>query len=133
MNARVGYLDTSAFVKLLVREPETAALRSALQWWPELASATLLRTEAVRALRRSGNARLVGAARRLVSTLRLIRLDEPLLERAGDLEPVELRSPDAIHLAAAMTLGPDLGVLFTYDDRLRDAATASGLVVASPA
>jgi predicted nucleic acid-binding protein len=64
--------------------------------------------------------------------MRLVRIDEPLLDRAGDLEPPQLRSLDAIHLAAALALGPDLGVLLTYDERLREAASAQGLTVASP-
>jgi hypothetical protein len=132
MSGRVAYLDTSAFVKLLVTERESAELKAALGRWPERASATLLRTEAVRALRRSGNGHLVGAVRQLCSAMRLVRIDEPLLDRAGDLEPPELRSLDAIHLAAALALGPDLGVLLTYDDRLREAASAQGLRVASP-
>ncbi len=133
MNGRVAYLDSSAFVKLLVIEPESAALRMALARWPERASAALLRTEVVRSLRRSGNGALVGPARRLFRSLRLVRVDELLLDRAGDLYPVKLRSLDAIHLAAAMTIGSDLSVVFTYDDRLRDAAQASGLVVMAPA
>jgi hypothetical protein len=133
MGGRVAYLDTSAFVKLLVTERESADLKAALGRWPERASATLLRTEAARALRRSGNGHLVGAARQLSAAMRLVRIDEPLLDRAADLEPPELRSLDAIHLAAALALGPDLGVLLTYDERLREAASAQGLPVTSPA
>ena len=133
MSGSVAYVDSSAFVKLLVEEPESEALRRTLMRWPERASSGLLRTETVRALRRSGNERLVGSARRLLRALRLVRIDEPLLDRAGDLEPAELRSLDAIHLAAAMAIGPDLGVVLTYDDRLGEAARSSGLVVATPA
>jgi predicted nucleic acid-binding protein len=132
MNGRAAYLDTSAFLKLIVNEAESAAMRAHLQRWPERASATLLRTETVRALRRSGNEHLVGSARRLLGAIRLVRLDEPLLDRAGDLGPPELRSLDAVHLAAALSIGPDLGVLFTYDDRLRKAALGQGLDVESP-
>ncbi len=132
MSASVAYVDTSAFVKLIVAEPESTALRTRLQRWPDRASATLLRTETIRSLRRSGNERLVGHARRLFATLALIRLDEALLDRAGELGPIELRSLDAIHLAAALSLGSDLGTLFTYDTRLRDAAVAYGLSVESP-
>ncbi len=132
MSASTAYLDTSAFVKLLVVEPESAPLRDALARWPERASATLLRTETVRALRRSGNDHLVGAARRLMSAVHLIRLDEPLLDRAADLNPVGLRSLDAIHLASALSIGPDLGVLFTYDQRLSEAAVSQGMVVGCP-
>jgi predicted nucleic acid-binding protein len=129
----VAYLDSSAFVKLVVAEAESAALRRALMGWPERASAALLRTEAVRALRRSGNDQLVRKARRLFRSVHLIRIDETLLDRAGDLEPAELGSLDAVHLAAALQLGTDLGVMFVYDARLREAAEASGIVVDSPA
>jgi predicted nucleic acid-binding protein len=133
MSASVAYLDTSAFVKLIVAEPESAALAARLRRWPDRASATLLRTETVRALRRSDNGHLVSHARRLLARVTLIRLDEPLLDRAGELDPTELRSLDAIHLAAALSIGPDLAVVVTYDDRLRGAALRAGLEVASPA
>lgn len=132
MNGRAAYLDTSAFVKLLVAEPETEPLRARLRRWPERAAATLLRTETVRALRWSGNDALVGLARRMFGGLLLIRIDEPLLDRAGDLGPTKLRSLDAIHLAAALSIAPDLGVFLTYDVRLKEAALAQGLSVESP-
>ncbi len=132
MSGSAAYVDTSAFLKLVVAEPESKALRARLQRWPERASATLLRTETARALRRSGNEHLVGKARRLFGSLLLIRLDEPLLDRAGELEPRGLRSLDAVHLAAALSIGPDLGVLLTYDERLRRAALLQGLDVESP-
>lgn len=132
MNGKAAYLDTSAFVKLVVVEPESSALQRFLMRWPERTSAALLRTEAIRALRWSGHDDRVGAARRLMSAIRLVRLDEPLLDRAGDLDPRELRSPDAIHLATALAIGPDLGVLLTYDERLGDAARRHGLVVQAP-
>jgi uncharacterized protein len=129
---RVAYLDTSAFVKLVVAEPESAALQRFLGRWPERTSATLLRTEVIRALRRARQDAYVGAARRLFATMKLIRLEEPLLDRAGDLDTRELRSLDALHLAAALALGSDLGVVITYDSRLSDAARHRGMVVQSP-
>jgi predicted nucleic acid-binding protein len=119
-------------LKLVVGERESAALRRFLIRWPERASAILLRTEAVRALRRAGYDSQVGAARRLFGTLRLIRLDEPLLDRAAELDPREMRSLDALHLGAAVTLGSDLGVLVTYDERLAEAARQRGITVSSP-
>lgn len=68
-----------------------------------------------------------------MTSLHLIRLDEPLLDRAAELEPDEIRSLDAVHLAAALSIGPDLAVLVAYDTRLTAAAKAYGLVVESPA
>ena len=43
-----------------------------------------------------------------------------------------LRSRDAIHLATARILGPDLDGLVTYDNRLTAAASDAGLVTLSP-
>jgi predicted nucleic acid-binding protein len=128
-----AYLDASAFVKLIVSEPETPALRAVLARWPARASATLLRTETMRALRRAGAERHLGAARRLLGSVQLIRVDEPLLDRAGELEPRDQRSLDAIHLAAALALGPDLGAMFVYDTRLAAAAAQVGIEVVAPA
>jgi len=133
MNGKAAYLDTSAFLKLVVSERESAALRRFLLRWPERVSATLLRTEAIRGLRRAGYDKQVGAARRLFGTMRLIRLDEPLLDRSSELDPREMRSLDAIHLAAALTIGSDLGVLVTYDERLASSARERGITVDSPA
>jgi len=128
----VAYLDTSAFVKLVVAEPESPALRRAIARWPQRASSTLLRTETIRALRRSGNTGQIPAARRLLRGVSMVRVDEPLLDRAADLEPAELRTLDAIHLASALEIGQDLGVMIAYDIRLQAAAQAYGLVVESP-
>lgn len=133
MSARTAYLDTSAFLKLVVVEPESAALQKALARWPDQVSATLLRTEAIRALRRAGMPDRVGSARRLMRGLTLVRIDEPMLDTAADLEPAHLRSLDAIHLAAALSVGPDLGAFLTYDARLAAAAVDAGLVVEAPA
>jgi|SRR5580658_1395810 predicted nucleic acid-binding protein len=133
MIGSVAYLDSSAFVKLVVAEPESEALRRALARWPDQVSSTLLRTETVRALRRSGNELHLAAARSLLRTVHMIRVDEPLLDRAGDLGPPDLRTLDSIHLAAALALSDEVGVMFVYDARLRKAAAACGFEVASPA
>jgi uncharacterized protein len=128
----VACLDSSAFVKRIVAEPESLALRRAIARWPQGASSTLLRAETIRPLRRSGNTAQIPVARRLVRAVSMIRLDEPLLDRAADLEPGELRTLDAIHLASALQIGQDLGVMIAYDSRLTAAAQAYGLAVESP-
>lgn len=126
----LAYLDTSAFVKTIVEEPESARLVDWLERWPDRASCDLLRTEAVRALRPHG-ARAVAIGRAGFVTLRLVRLDERLLHAAGEL-PLEMRSLDAIHVASALALGSDLGALVTYDRRMESAARELDIPVASP-
>jgi predicted nucleic acid-binding protein len=132
MSAEVAYLDTSAAVKLLMTERESAALRRWLRRRPERASAALLRVELVRVVRRAGLPRLIPEARRLVAGVHLIRLDDALLDRAADIDPTELRSLDSIHLAAAASLGDDLAAVVSYDDRLLAAAASLGLPTATP-
>lgn len=55
-----------------------------------------------------------------------------VFDRAGAMAPPELHSLDALHLAAAMSLGRDLAGIVAYDDRLALAASRAGLKVASP-
>lgn len=64
--------------------------------------------------------------------LGLLRLDPAILRRAAELDPAELRSIDAVHVATAEALGDDLEVLIAYDRRLLAAAAALGLATAAP-
>lgn len=125
------YLDSSALVKLAVVEPESAALRARLRRDPIRVSCALARTEVLRAVRPSGPVALA-SARRVLQRLDLIRVDDALLDAAGMLEPIALRSLDAIHLAAAQLVAPSLHAIVTYDRRMADAAEALGFVVDSP-
>ena len=130
-NDRYAYLDTSAFVKLCWPEPESGALHGYLRDWPHRVSAVLLCTEALRAAQRQPAAR-VERTQRLLERLPMIEVDRTLFRQAGLLGPSTMRSLDAVHIAAAMALGPDLGVVITYDERLAAAARLFGLAVASP-
>lgn len=132
MNADYAiYLDSSALVKLVVAEAESEALRSYLQDWPTRVSCALARTEVPRAIRGQGPDAL-RRTRALLSRTHLLRLDDPLLDAAATLNPQVLRSLDAIHLAAAQSLGDALGAVVTYDQRMADAAKLLGLTVEAP-
>jgi uncharacterized protein len=126
-----AYLDTSAFIKLCWPEPESEALHGYLRAWPLRVSAALIWTEALRAAQRQPATR-VEQARRLLQLMPLLEIDRALFRQAGLLGPSNMRSLDAIHIAAAMSLGSDLGVLITYDERMAAAATLYGLPVSSP-
>lgn len=125
------YLDSSAIVKLAVREPESAALRRYLKNRRPLVSSALARTEVLRALLPAGEAAGV-RGRDVLARVDLIRLNDRVLNAAGTLLPVDMRSLDAIHLATAHALGADLGRLVTYDHRMTEAATELGLPVVAP-
>jgi uncharacterized protein len=131
MSAEAWYVDASALVKTVVAEPQSAALASWLRDKGPLVSCDLVRVETVRAVRISDPA-AVPRARSAVATLTLIRLDDELYASAADLEPASLRSLDALHLAAALSLGADLGGVVTYDQRMAEGARSLGLHVEAP-
>ena len=66
-----------------------------------------------------------------MARLHLIELNRPLLDMAATL-PGPLRSLDSIHLAAAQSLGSDLGAVLTYDQHMAQAAGRMGMTVESP-
>lgn len=126
------YLDTSAAVKLVVKEAETVALRRWLRPLDELVSSDLTRTELLRVIRLYAPDRL-GAARAVLDALHLVAITPQVCERAGLLEPTHLRSLDAIHLATALQLGDDLDGFVTYDQRLTAAAADNAVTTVAPA
>ena len=125
------YLDSSALVKLVVREAESAALRRHLRMRPLRLSCALARVEVARAVRGHGTA-AAARAQELIRRIGILQLDDALLDEAAKLDGAVLRSLDAIHLAAAQTLGDELGEIVTYDLRMADAARTLGLPVAGP-
>lgn len=128
----VAYLDSSALVKLVVLEPESDALARHLRERPSRVSCALARMEVIRAVGGHGQP-AVNRAKQLLSRISLLRLDDALLDEAAALSGGNLRSLDAIHLAAAGVLGDWLAELITYDRRMADAARAIGLTVLAPA
>ena len=94
-------------------------------------SSDLLRTEAIRAARRVSSDALEATRDRL-ERIALIVITTDTYRRAAELDPGVLRSLDAIHLAAALSLGDDLEGIVTYDSRLDDAVRALGLPTIAP-
>jgi len=127
------YADTSAVIKLLVEETDSKAFaafydaHSDAEW----VSSALLRIELTRAVARAMPA-LLPDARELLLAFSCIAIDDDIVEGAMNEPDRMLRSPDAIHLATARILAPELDAFVTYDDRRLRAATDVGLVTVSP-
>jgi hypothetical protein len=123
------YLDTSALIKLIRREPESDALAT----WLDAATPTpwvssaLIDVELPRALRRADEALLVHVPAILARVARY-EIDDVVRAAAGAYPDAELRSLDAIHLAtAAVIFGARLTAFVSYDRRLLSAAAALDL------
>jgi hypothetical protein len=119
-------------MKLVVPESETKALRDLLRTWPERVSSVIARIEVERVARRIGGG-TVRRALTVLSRVALVELDDELVHAAAAIEPTDLRTLDAIHVATALSLGEDLGAMCAYDARLADAAAATGAKVVAPA
>jgi uncharacterized protein len=135
-SGRPLYLDTSALVKLIVKEPETDVLKGAVAG-RGLMSSELALTELPRAFRRAKAAgRATGPEHRLwrvLDRMYLVPLHRGQLLSAGSFEEPWLESLDAIHLAAALSRADSFDAFVTYDRNQARAVKYAGLKLLQPA
>jgi predicted nucleic acid-binding protein len=127
-----AYADASALVKLVVEEAETAPLESYLANIDGLVSSRLAATELARAAGRAGRRQVLQRIDDVLDAVVLVEVTRGVLAHAGSLQPYELRTLDAIHLATALSVNLPGLEFVTFDRRLADAAQASGLAVRQP-
>ena len=132
------YADASALVKLVRDEPESSALRAFVDD-ADLVSCELVLTEVPRAIRRAAahDARLpldvlLDRAEETLQAIALLPLERALLLVAGALQEPALRSLDAIHVAAAVSVAP-IDAFLSYDERQAAVARLAGLRTVAPA
>ena len=130
--AGTAYVDSSALLKLVVREPETSALEADLAERDGLVAARLAVVECRRSARRASHRRVLQTVDEILDAIYLIEVTPAILDDAAAAEPPLLRTLDAIHLATALSVGDSGLELITYDRRLAEAARANGLSVVHP-
>lgn len=133
MNTGVVYLDSSAIIKLIFEEEESAALGAFLANWPHRASSALARIEVERVAASVDDADVRREARRVLKAIHLLRIDDEIVSAAATTGSSSLRALDAIHLATALRFGADLAGMIVYDRRLANAAEEHDITVWSPA
>lgn len=128
------YLDSSAIVKLVIREPESEALVALLADWPERVSSELARVEVMRAAwRAEAGEGVLARAEEVLGRIGLIHVDSGVLESSAGFDHSRLRTLGAIHVATALSVGGDLGAMVAYDERVASASKAAGIKVLAPA
>ena len=133
MNDPVLYLDSSALLKLIFEEPESAALASFLGAWPLRVTSSLARIEVTRVVAHVDDPLVDREAQRVLRGVNLIRMDDGIVAAAATVGPSGLRSLDAIHLVTAQSLGHHLAGMVVYDRRLAHAARGCGINIWAPA
>jgi predicted nucleic acid-binding protein len=125
------YVDTSALIKRVVVEQESADVRRMLRETNAagdvVAASELAWLEVWRTLRRASVADLESAAAAALRGIAEIPLTTDILARARRIGPARLRSLDAIHLTSAVAIGATTVV--TYDGRMAGAAGDFGFQV----
>lgn len=127
----VAYVDASAVVKLIVLEPESETFH---RWYVEAERIVTSRVglvEIERAARRQGH--IEDRRMQVLADLEVIEFDEQIAKLAAGVGPASVRTLDAIHLATAVRMLPELDAFVTYDSRLAAAARGMGLPVVQPA
>lgn len=136
------YLDTSAFLKLYLEEPESGTIRAAIDQADLTCTHMIAYAEMRAAFARATRMGRLSASES-PATIRefeadwlkmdIIGIDEPLIRRAGALaEAYGLRGYDSVHLAAAIRAceaggSSDIFVFAAFDKNLCAAADALGL------
>jgi predicted nucleic acid-binding protein len=125
------YVDTSALGRVLLAEPDAQVIIETTARYDELWSSALLIVELGRLDRREG---LEEDAHKLLSTVSTHRPDSSALKRSAKLDPVNVRTLDAIHLDAALQLKSrgTIDAVLTYDEQLRAGCEHHGLAVEAP-
>jgi uncharacterized protein len=127
----LAYVDTSALVKLVLEEPDSPAMH---RWHAETERMAISRLgviETARAAQRQPHDS--DHLERVLASVVPVELDAAIARAAASIPPAALRTLEAIHLATAMALLPELDAFVTYDDPLAEAARAIGLPVVRPA
>lgn len=122
------YLDASAITKLVVDEPESAALERVVAG-KALATSRVAVVEVTKAVARADPGADPWG---VLSRLAFVELDADLARLAGATGGPALRALDAVHVASALRLVPEIVAFVTYDDRQADAARAAGFDVVAP-
>lgn len=130
----VYYLDSSAILKLFLNEPEREAM---YRWTIEtsqhsnLISCDVAFTEVLRSIRRTDDKKLE-IARQFLFGISRYRVTSADYQSAASLQPVDLRTLDALHLASALAICEEEDFFVSYDQRLLHAAKLNGLQTLSP-
>lgn len=123
------YVDTSALLKRVFIEDGSSEVRDVLRarnaTGAVIAASELAWVELARAISRAGIAELHPVLSAACAGIAMQPLNSAVLTRARTIGPRGLRSLDAIHLSAAISLG--VTEVLTFDHRRAEAAQLLGL------
>ena len=132
------YFDSSALIKRVILEPESAALvreiRAHVEVGDLLCTSELGVVEVTRSIRSRKQSENPASwsvlSETALSGVNTLDLDEPTLSLARRIGPGTLRTLDAMHLATAVLLDADL--IISYDSLMLQVAEEFGFTTKDP-
>ena len=124
------YADSSAILKLLIVEKESAALTDFIDF--TIKSSALTRVEVIRVLQKIAPEK-IDQAQIILAGIDLTPLNPAILSMAENFAPaITLKSLDALHVATAIFLDKSVEGVITYDKAMIKNAKELRIKVASP-
>ena len=124
------YIDSSAIIKLIKPEKESAALIKKLP--RTLIASRISRVEVTRTIIRY-EPDLLDATYDVLADIQMVPVEDAIVTIAENLPQfIELRSLDSLHIASALAIKNVLKGIITYDKEMVIAAEALGFKTLSP-
>lgn len=127
------YLDDTALIKLITAAPESTALTDYLNAHTDTTwfTCALTRAELLRATA-AMHPEATTHAHHVLAGLATVAVTDRLIDAVVTLTPAPRRTSDALHIAAALSAGPRLRTLITYDPELAGAAAGHNITTVHP-
>lgn len=124
------YIDSSAIIKLIKPEKESAALIKKLP--SALIASRISRVEVTRTIIRY-EPDLLDSTYNVLADIQMVPVEDAIVTIAENLPQfIELRSLDSLHIASALAIKNVLKGIITYDKEMVIAANALGFKTLSP-
>lgn len=124
------YIDSSAIIKLIKLEKESAALIKKLP--SGLIASRISRVEVTRTIIRY-EPDLLDATYDVLADIQMVPVEDAIITIAENLPQfIDLRSLDSLHIASALSIKNVLKGVITYDKEMVKAAVALGFKTLSP-
>ena len=124
------YIDSSAIIKLIKPEKETAALIKKLP--NGLIASRITRVEVIRTIIRH-EPDFLDATYDVLADIQMVAVEDAIITIAENLPQfIDLRSLDSLHMASALSIKNVIKGVITYDKEMVKAAEALGFKTLSP-
>jgi len=124
------YLDSSAILKLIIKEAESDSLRKFIN--TKVITSAISRVEVIRTLSLNDES-LITTGQMVLEKFEFMPLSRPILTIAENFSSqITLRSLDSLQVASVIFLSPMVKSLITYDKNMIKNAKALGISVVSP-